>query len=364
MKKLFPSIFLLSLLFNFTSSICAQTKNTDTVLVFHPTVNTLSMLNYLVDKKILDPGDIHFMGVYHEGESYDYSESEELIESLPAGRYSLYKIGSKLCSSEVYSENNCTAEFHKLFKQSVGALFFGGPDMPPALYGEESSTLTIVSDPGRHYLELSYIFHVLGRYGDGQFSPFAQEAEHYVISGICLGMQSINVATGGTLIQDIPLEVYNISSCETIVKQEADAQHRNYLPQLDLTTPYATSYHFHRIVTEKDGPLDFARSIDDPFVLSSHHQGVEKPGEGIKVAARSEDGKIVEALSHSRYDGVIGVQFHPENTALYNSEIVNTVAADSTISFAGYIKDQHSEIFHLEYWSLIGQMLRSSSASH
>jgi len=96
-------------------------------------------------------------------------------------------------------------------------------------------------------------------------------------------MQFTNVVSGGTMVQDIPSEI------------GTKINHRAY----------------HPVQIEPDSTLVRLLVANRASVLSSHHQAVEKLGNGLKIAARSEDG-VVEALE--RTDGKFGlfVQWHPE----------------------------------------------------
>jgi len=346
-----------------TSTLNAGTGRPDTILVFHPTAETFETIAFLLKEDILDLNDYFFLGVHHSKEIYDYSLTQDLIPELPGNHFGLRTLNGDLDPENIYGPNSCSSEFTSLFRQSVAALFFGGPDIPPALYGEESHLLTDVQDPNRHYLELSYIYHVLGGFQNEQYQPLILSRPDYVISGICLGMQSIAVATGGTLIQDIPFQTYQLESCEALTALGEDQLHRNYLPRLDQSVNLATSYHFHHIYPVKNSFMSAIIPDSPPVVLSSHHQAVDKKGKGIMVAALSADGKIVEAIGHEHFKGVIGVQFHPEKTALYEPGVRYAVSADSSICFHDYINDQHSCGFHLEYWSYVGALIKRSSAS-
>ncbi len=56
------------------------------------------------------------------------------------------------------------------------------------------------TDPGRHFFEVSFLFHLLGGSRNESFKPLLDENPGYMVTGFCLGMQSMNVATGGILI--------------------------------------------------------------------------------------------------------------------------------------------------------------------
>ena len=104
------------------------------------------------------------------------------------------------------------------------------------------------------------------------------------VFGICRGHQLINVAMGGTLIQDLP-----------------DAASHKRLP--------TGEDHVHFCDADPDSWI--AEMYGDHFAVnSSHHQGVDRPGKGLRVVLRAQDG-VVEAMQHKTLP-VWSVQFHPE----------------------------------------------------
>ncbi len=82
---------------------------------------------------------------------------------------------------------------------------------------------------------------------------------------------------------------------------------------------------FHRIRLGRDSV--FVRRMgfsggDLPFVATAHHQAIAKLGAGLRVTATSLDGKIVEAVEHTRFANVLGIQFHPERHTLYRKGLL------------------------------------------
>lgn len=115
------------------------------------------------------------------------------------------------------------------------------------------------------------------------------------ILGICRGHQVLNVALGGTLLLDIP--GHNLAE-----QRDREVQPLRY---------------------EDVAPADrrFAR------VNSSHHQAVERPGDGFAVEAWCADDGIVEQVCHRTHPWCVGVQFHPERSQIYESLFRSLVAA-------------------------------------
>jgi gamma-glutamyl-gamma-aminobutyrate hydrolase PuuD len=108
------------------------------------------------------------------------------------------------------------------------------------------------------------------------------------VLGICLGMQVINVAAGGTLIQDIP-------------SQRPNSQAH--------TGPGIGCQHEINVV---EGTL-LAKMAPSPVmsVTSSHHQAVDKLANGYRVSATAPDG-VIEAIEAASGPCIVGVQWHPE----------------------------------------------------
>ncbi len=360
--KIIYRILSLAILLSYSLSSLGQ----DTLLLFHPTAYNYQMLQNLADEGLLSLEGYHVLGVYHPDEAYDYSQSEVYLETQNAVRFSLRAIKADLGPEKVFSNNEATQQFRQIFEGSKGALFMGGPDIPPMLYNEPVHLLTSVTDPYRHYLEISYLFHLLGGSQDAGWKAYLEDNQDYLVSGICLGMQSMNVATGGTMIQDIPTEVNGLWNAEGVLELPADQMHRNYNDKLNRGCEGPTSYHFHRIKLEKKDLLTKGigyRSKEAPIVLSSHHQAIEELGLGWQVAATSMDDKIIEAIGHMKYPHVFGVQFHPEKPGLFDPSIEHKQSCDSTINFQEAIKNSKSYVFHIAYWKQVGSILQLNRAN-
>ncbi len=340
--------------------LCGRLSGQDTLLLFHPTVDNLQVIHHLVDRGILELEEIHILGVYHNLEVYDYERTTEFLSEHPDLPVSIRSYGCALSTGSVFGENECSPAFRNLFDHSAGALFMGGPDLPPALYNEPVHLLTVVTDPFRHFFEASYLFHLLGGNQDHRWNALMELKRDYLVSGICLGMQTLNVSTGGTLIQDIPTELYNRWLADQVLALPADQQHRNYADKLNTGCTDPTSYHFHPIRLKENSFLASKTGTDprfNPWVLSSHHQAVARLGMGWRVAATSMDGKVIEAIEHKVFPHVFGVQFHPEKPGLFDPSITHPENCSTDISFLETIEGTESYAFHLAYWSLVGRIL-------
>lgn len=349
---------LLALFFIVSHTLQAQK---DTILLFHPTAYNIATIDYLLNNNILDLNEFHFKGVYHSAESYDYKAAQGYLDTNPLLPFSLHGVFNELPQNMIFRINLCSPEFEQLFSNSVGAVFMGGPDIPPSVYNESTHLLTNISDPGRHYFELSYLFHILGGEQNSKVKPMMSLDPDYGVLGICLGMQTINVATGGSMIQDIPIEVYGFSSIEEIIGYDPDQVHRNYYPKEFITGPpgvYYTSFHFHPVTFKPTFPFSSRKHDKTPYVLSSHHQAIQELGKNIIPLATSKDGKIIEAIGHKKFKNVFAVQFHPENTALYDADKQFRISSDSTINFNKFIIDKDSYIFHKDLWKSISGLFK------
>lgn len=107
---------------------------------------------------------------------------------------------------------------------------------------------------------------------------------HLPILGICLGCQTLNVALGGTLYQDI----------RTQVPTSRDHQHGTHNIKLDPTSLLRKTFNRDQI-----------------RINSRHHQAIKTPGKGLRVNAISTDG-IIEGIEHVSHPFALGVQWHPE----------------------------------------------------
>lgn len=318
------------------------------LIIVHPTRSNLDRYLFLIKNGIIDPGENQLVGLYFESEQTDYSS---IVEDYP--EFGFHCVPEGLEIEAVFSKNTVSDEFRKIFNFSKGIIFNGGPDIPPATYGEKKLNLTQVSDPWRHYYELSFLFHLLGGSQNPDFIPFLRDRSDYMVLGICLGMQSMNVATGGTMIQDIPSEVYGKYSAEDVLELDSDQIHRNYYSDFGIYDEIR-SFHLHPIKFSADHWLDlkFGETFETPYVVSAHHQAVETLGKGLCVMATSIDGLVVEAIEHVEFPNVMGFQFHPEVDFIYDSKsMYKFTPKDELFSMAERMHDLGSDEFHLCLWN-------------
>ena len=126
--------------------------------------------------------------------------------------------------------------------------------------------------------------------------------------GICRGIQTLAVALGGKVCQDIGSEELRVKSEEfaTAVKHSQNADRSE--PTHSVTIEEDST--LFNIYKEKLSPLS---SFLSPllYVNSFHHQAVSEPGDKFRVVATAKDG-IVEAIESTEFKSIIGVQWHPE----------------------------------------------------
>jgi putative glutamine amidotransferase len=336
------------------------------ILLANPTESNLSTLNYLIRHRILrvNTSKVKFVGIYHENQKYDFSKSKNFIEKQNLKNFHLHEVRGPLDMKNLFINNHLSPELQEIFKYSAGTVFFGGPDIPPGVYNQEN-TRSNVTDPDRHFFELTFLFHLIGGFQDESFRPFLEDKPWYFITGFCLGLQTMNVAAGGTLIQDIPAEIFGAETPDAIVKAGRNNIHRNYWQELSDDSLLAGS-NIHPI-RFTDHPF-FGKKVKvpknlTPLIYSSHHQAIKDPGKGLAITAVSTDEKIIEAIAHNRYPHVFSVQFHPEVPALYEEmHKIKFHPDDIPRSYHEYI-GKEGLYFHKQYWRYISKVLKKAVRS-
>jgi putative glutamine amidotransferase len=160
-----------------------------------------------------------------------------------------------------------------------GLLLLGGEDLAPARYGETNRHCERINAP-RDAWELDLLPRALDR--------------DVPILAVCRGIQVLAVALGGTLIQDLPIELAARGVRSRVIHRgprETDSTHRVAIAPRTL----------------------LAKLIPTRTVLvnSHHHQAVRDAPSNTRVSARSSDG-VIEAIEHIHTRFVLGVQWHPE----------------------------------------------------
>lgn len=328
-------------------------RSKNSIVVMHPTVKNVQTILELIDLGVFPlPSGYSIVGVYHEKGSYDYSKTTEYLNANGIKRVHLVSANAELNIGNIYAQNGCSSLFDSLFRTSKGIIFLGGPDLPPATFGRPTNLLTEITDLHRHYFELSFLFHLMGGSRDTLFRPLMVQNVKFPVLGICLGMQSMNVATGGTMIQDIPTELYEKSTLEQVLTMDFQQQHRNYYTNFGVDDNLIWG-HLHQIRIEKGSLVDsLVSSSVAPMVWSSHHQCIDGLGSGLMPIAWSLDGKIIESVGHINFPNVLGVQFHPEIPLLYKSnEKLNRIPSEANpLSYLSQFSGDRGENFHRALW--------------
>ncbi len=158
-----------------------------------------------------------------------------------------------------------------------GLLLTGsGPDLDPALYGEPKRFKFKVMSQERAGFELK-----LARIAIDRDLP---------VLGVCGGMQVLNVAFGGTLVQDIASEIKDALAHQ----QKAAAVESSHEVRITRGTR-------------------LSKIIREPVIRvnSSHHQSIKSLGQNLIVNAAAPDG-VIEGLEHPECGFALGIQWHPE----------------------------------------------------
>jgi putative glutamine amidotransferase len=322
-----------------------------TLGLINPTPRNLEKVLFWSNNGYINLDSLEIISVYHESQNELINNTNEFVEKFGHKNISVSTIKNSIPIDSFFVSNKCTDEFKKLFLQTDGLIFFGGADIMPQLYGEKTF-LTTELIPSERNWEISFLFHLLGGYQNKDFIPFLEQKTDYLILGICLGMQEMNVATGGTLYQDIPFQIYKKKTYESVLEQNFEKQHKNYREKIDNINDKGAILHFHHIRINSNSILDF-KQIQNPLVLSIHHQSVKKTGKNFQTIATSMDNKVVEAISHSKYKNVYGIQFHPEYEILYEQqEFVNSKNKK-------VILDNNDQLFHEYFWRDLSDRLNN-----
>lgn len=158
-----------------------------------------------------------------------------------------------------------------------GLVFNEGEDISPHMYGERNSASIEPFSPDRDAFEVRLCQCAI--------------AQNLPILGICRGMQLINVAMGGTLIQDI--------------KQSNDRAEEHY--QLEAETEMVQI-----ISIERNSKIHDIFHSTSGQINTLHHQAVKTLGQNLKVTAVSSEDQSVEVIEGTQSNWLLGVQWHPE----------------------------------------------------
>jgi putative glutamine amidotransferase len=155
-----------------------------------------------------------------------------------------------------------------------GILFSGGSDLDPQLYGQEAHPETTGVVEARDRAELALLSAALER--------------DMPVLAVCRGLQVLNVARGGDLVQHLP-------------EQVGHEDHR----------AVKGTFSDHGVRVDDSSRLGSVLGAEVPAVKSHHHQGLGRVGEGLRETAWADDG-TVEAVEDPEKRFAVGVLWHPE----------------------------------------------------
>jgi putative glutamine amidotransferase len=173
-----------------------------------------------------------------------------------------------------------------------GLILAGGTDIDPANYGAERDPQVTETAPARDAAELA-------------LTRRAWERDIPVL-GICRGMQLINVALGGTLIQHLPVEL-------------GHEEHRRVPGSFDGSD--------HDVRLKPGSRAARAAGETTHVTKSHHHQGIAKLGHGLEITGTSTLDDLPEAIEAPERRFILGVQWHPE--ADERSRVVSSLVEEA-----------------------------------
>jgi putative glutamine amidotransferase len=174
-----------------------------------------------------------------------------------------------------------------------GLVLAGGADIDPSSYGEAPHPETVDTVPERDRFEISLVRAAIER--------------DLPVLGICRGMQLINVAYGGSLLQHLP---------------ERFGHHEH------LRVPGTFDGADHDVDLVEGTLAARAAGETHHATKSHHHQGVDRLGEGLRISGCSAMDRLPEAIEIPGRRFVLGVQWHPE--ADETSHVVGALVAEAT----------------------------------
>jgi putative glutamine amidotransferase len=164
-----------------------------------------------------------------------------------------------------------------LLESIDGLLLIGGADLDPASYGAAPEPATEATYRDRDDFEIGSVRGAL--------------ATRMPVLAICRGMQILNVALGGTLVQDL-------------AKADGSNIHRRR---------QGTFEEAENHVALEEGSLAARAAGEGVHVAHCHHhQAIDRLGEGLRITGRAVEDGLAEAIEATDGSWVLGVQWHPE----------------------------------------------------
>jgi putative glutamine amidotransferase len=171
------------------------------------------------------------------------------------------------------------AAWRDMYAQADGVLLSGGGDVEPGVFGEDRHPATDDINPERDDIEIA-----LARWALEDDKP---------VFAICRGIQVVNVALGGSLIQDIPSQ------------RGQSIEHRG------SAIGAARDQVLHEVCIDPGTRIAGVFGQGNVGVNSFHHQAIKVLGDGLIITSRAPDG-IIESVEAPGKRYYLGVQWHPE----------------------------------------------------
>src|SRR3954468_6791510 len=185
-----------------------------------------------------------------------------------------------------------------------GVCLSGGPDIEPGCYGSDAHPQLGPTEPEVDLFELSLVR--------------AARRRGLPILAICRGMQVLNVARGGTLVQHLP----DLSD---------EIAHRQTAPAGESS---------HAVAVAADSRLALIAQSERIDVNSFHHQAIDRLGLGLEPVAWSDDG-VIEAVEGPGDAFILGVQWHAEClTARPEQARLFMALVDAAEAHAGFAQEK------------------------
>ena len=203
------------------------------------------------------------------------------IAIAPCRKMPDYVESVRLAGGDPWELHHVSDRAEAVVQSCAGLLLTGGADVAPERYSEARHATVTDVDAARDEYEIALVT--------------AAIAADLPVLAICRGLQVVNVAAGGSLIQDIPSAVGAAVAHQVPNPKHAIAHDVSLIPGSRLA-----------------GLMGHAAAGGRLPVNSRHHQAVRRLASGFVITAEAPDG-VIEAIERPSSRFFVGVQWHPEN---------------------------------------------------